>query len=284
MFLQKLTVVAAFAIVSIQADQTWYNLKTTWGPTPLNGFYDQPRTVEEANYAGWVQVSNDCAEGASIPGNLMAPPEADPEMVLIFDVNGFIAGMHSVVAKKFVSAGFDFGASKWYRSVDALDAFVTTAYFVDPAIICQGGRSQAEFDMEGTGNRVWFQNGPTTADVLNTPLTLDEADADAYWYKHYCFLNMGRHYFNLNYDVNGSCDDLTPIQLIYSGGVLNGIVWQHPAAMPQARWESVNSFGLSQIVDRPPQCLYDLVESPGVRTMHTYFRNYGTLCIDDRNQ
>ena len=64
MFLQKLTVIVAFAIVSAQADQTWYNLKTTWGPTPLNGFYDQPRTVEEANNAGWVQVSNDCTEGA----------------------------------------------------------------------------------------------------------------------------------------------------------------------------------------------------------------------------
>ena len=64
MSLQKLTVIVVFTIVSAQADQTWYNLKTTWGPTPLNGFYDQPRTVEEANNAGWVQISNDCTEGA----------------------------------------------------------------------------------------------------------------------------------------------------------------------------------------------------------------------------
>merc|ERR1712168_1689750 len=243
MVLKKVTFVIALVIASTQAEQTWYNLKTTWGPTPLQGFNDQPRTVEEANNAGWVQVSNDCAEGASFPGNRMVPPGENPEMV------------------------FNFDASKWYRSDNILgeDAFVTTAYFVDPAIICQGGRSQGDFDMEGTGNRVWFQNGATPADVQNTPLTIDEADSDTYWYRHYCFLNMGRHYFNLNYDVNAPCDDLTPIQLIYSGGVLNGIVWQHPAAMPQARWESVNSFGLSQIVDRPPQCLYDLAESVGVR-------------------
>ena len=111
----------------------------------------------------------------------MAPPGENPEMVFIFDVNGFIAGMHSVVAKKFViSDVFNFDASKWYRSDNILgeDAFVTTAYFVDPAIICQGGRSQGDFDMEGTGNRVWFQNGATTADVQNTPLTIDEADSD----------------------------------------------------------------------------------------------------------
>ena len=42
----------------------------------------------------------------------MAPPEDNPEMIFIFDVNGFIAGMHSVVAKKFVSPMFDFGGSK----------------------------------------------------------------------------------------------------------------------------------------------------------------------------
>ena len=46
----------------------------------------------------------------------------------------------------------------------------------------------------------------------------------------------------------------------------------------------VSDFALGQIVDRPPQCLYDLVANPGVKTMHTYVRNYGTLCIDDRNQ
>ena len=111
----------------------------------------------------------------------MAPPGENPEMVFIFDVNGFIAGMHSVVAKKFViSDVFNFDASKWYRSDNILgeDAFVTTAYFVDPAIICEGGRSQGDFDMEGTENRVWFQNGATTADVQNTPLTIDEADSD----------------------------------------------------------------------------------------------------------
>ena len=93
---------------------------------------------------------------------------------------------------------------------------------------------------------------------------------------------MGRHYFNLNYDENAPCEDLTPIQLVYSGGVLNAFVWQHPAALPGYRWETVNSMALSSIVDRAPKCLYDLVESPGVRTMHTYLRNYATLCINDK--
>merc|ERR1739844_889170 len=106
------------------------------------------------------------------------------------------------------------------------NAFVTTAYFIDPMRICNGGRTQEEFDVEGTGNRLLFQNGPTANDVMVIPLTLDSIDADTTWFRHYCFLNMGRHYFQLNYDVNAPCVDLTPIQLIYSGGVLNGFVWQ----------------------------------------------------------
>ena len=49
-----------------------------------------------------------------------------------------------------------------------------------------------------------------------------------FWFRHFCFLNMGRHYFNLNYDTSAPCNnELVPIQLVYSGDVLNGFVWQH---------------------------------------------------------
>ena len=96
---------------------------------------------------------------------------------------------------------------------------------------------------------------------------------------------MGRHYFNLNYDVEAPCEpNNIPVQLLYSGGVLNGFVWQHVSAIPGDQWESVSSFALGQIVDRPPNCLYDLVESPGVTTMHVWFRNYNTLCITDKSE
>ena len=56
------------------------------------------------------------------------------------------------------------------------DVYLTTAYFVDPSSICQGGRDQAAFDVEGTGNRLWFQNGPTIKDMHVAPLTVAEAD------------------------------------------------------------------------------------------------------------
>ena len=59
------------------------------------------------------------------------------------------------------------------------EAYFVTAYFVDTAIICNGGRTQEEFENEGTGYRVAFQNGPTNVDLQEIPLTKDEMLNDA---------------------------------------------------------------------------------------------------------
>ncbi len=44
----------------VLADQTYYNFKTTWGPDPIFGtaFFDQPRTVKEADDAKFKKVSS----------------------------------------------------------------------------------------------------------------------------------------------------------------------------------------------------------------------------------
>merc|ERR1719273_201540 len=87
MFLFKFTIVAIVGVVSTQADQTWYNFKTTYAPH-LGGRNDQPRTIDEAEQAGWLVVSDDCSEGASFPGARYAPPGDNPEMVLMLQVQG----------------------------------------------------------------------------------------------------------------------------------------------------------------------------------------------------
>ena len=38
-----------------------------------------------------------------------------------------------------------------------MDAYLTTMYFVDPQIICNGGRTQDVFDTQGTGDRLIIQ-------------------------------------------------------------------------------------------------------------------------------
>ena len=38
-----------------------------------------------------------------------------------------------------------------------MPAYLTTMYFVDPSIICAGGRTQDQFDSQGTGDRLVVQ-------------------------------------------------------------------------------------------------------------------------------
>ena len=37
-------------------------------------------------------------------------------------------------------------------------------------------RSEEEFSVEGTGNRISFQNGPTNSDLQQIPLIMEEVD------------------------------------------------------------------------------------------------------------
>ena len=98
-------------------------------------------------------------------------------MVVLLDGNGFIAGIQTVAMKEYaVDEVFNFTNSPYYVLGDwnGEEAYFTTAYFVDTAIICNGGRTEEEFLSEGTGNRLSFQNGPTNMDLQEIPLTKDE--------------------------------------------------------------------------------------------------------------
>ena len=56
------------------------------------------------------------------------------------------------------------------------EAYLTTAYFISPDRICNGGRTQTEFNSEGTGKYLFLQNGPSIKDVILAPADLEEAN------------------------------------------------------------------------------------------------------------
>ena len=95
----------------------------------------------------------------------------------MLDGNGFIAGMQSVLMKEYtLNETFNFDNDPYYVLGDwnGEEAYFITAYFVDPAIICNGGRTEEEFENEGTGNMFAFQYGPTSMDLQMIPMTKDE--------------------------------------------------------------------------------------------------------------
>ncbi len=60
-FTMKLLILTLALASTVLADQTFYNLKTTWGPNPVPGFgyfNEQPRTTTEADAAGFTQIGN----------------------------------------------------------------------------------------------------------------------------------------------------------------------------------------------------------------------------------
>ena len=96
--------------------------------------------------------------------------------------------------------------------------YLTTMYFVDVNMICAGGRTQEQFDAQGTGDRLILQVGPVayTYNLLSLPLTKTDAEADPTWYNHFCFLGMGDHFLQFNYQPDQDCNDVLPVQVKYS--------------------------------------------------------------------
>ena len=95
---------------------------------------------------------------------------------------------------------------------------------------------------------------------------------------------MGIHYFlaPFNYTRTVSCDTLAPIQLLYSGGVLNAFVWQHPTDLEDQGkyWEPLKKIGIPMIIRDAPKCLEDLAKptGKGVTIQHNYMRNTNHTC------
>ena len=132
----------------------------------------------------------------SFPGKIYAPDgpsdNAYPEFFLIYDKDNKIAGMHSVVPSD-EKLGYSL-RSKWYREFPNIQntqkyrgkkIFVTTAYFVDPKLICKDGGSQ-----KGLGDRLLFQNGASINDVLTAPLKQTDADSDVSFHFLITYINQ----------------------------------------------------------------------------------------------
>ena len=115
-----------------------------------------------------------------------SPPKENPELIAVYDVQGYIAGMQSVVSKKFDTSQYDFENSGWYKKGTLLgeDVYLLTVYFTDPTKICSKGRSAKDFENQGIGNVLWFEK--TAGRFVQAPLTMDKADDDVS--KHFSFI------------------------------------------------------------------------------------------------
>merc|ERR1712095_171243 len=240
----KMLLFKILPFLSLAAADYWPNLRVTFGLNPFgNAFYPYPITESEAIAAGWEKIGT-CGDPIWL-GERYADP-SDPALVLIYDQAGYIAGSQSgMLASNVDESVFPVSSNPIYQAGDfyGVPAFFSTAYFVDTAIICNGGRSESDFSSQGVGDRLLFQSGSTPESLIVAPMTQD-------------------------------------------AGVLNGFVWQHAANLPGDKWEHPDAMAVSAIIDRPPTCISDLLEYPGLSTMHHYFYSmpWLTLCPFKQNR
>lgn len=260
------TIIFLFAVITcvLSASPSWNDLRTTFGINPFSkwDFAEMPRDLSQ-DTKGFTLKDNMCSGSQQFVGSRYWS-DSDPALILLFDVNGYIAGIQTSVAK---STGYNPGSpmiGTWF--IDEGDYLTLTVYFVDPSIVCTTGRSAADFQSEGTGTDLYLQNGPNPlTNYYKVPTSESEIKATL-WGSGKCFYEMGMHYwFNITSDM--SCDNFVPYCLLYNGGVLNAFCfamnfdvtgserYEHPTPLAAA----------SCCMDPVPKCI-----SGKQSTMHVY--------------
>jgi len=257
------------------------NLRTTFGLNPLGNIFEpQPRTEQDAINYGYSRINTDGCSGTFLGFGYGDP--AEPSFVALYDEAGYIAGVQNVVLKSVKPTVTD--SQTVYQSGMFFDqeAWFNTLYFVDPEVICAGGRTEAQWEEQGTADRLWLQDGPVAdKNYIDCPLTQADADSQARWYKHFCFPGMGTHYMEFDYTPDQGCDAVLPIQLMYDDGEITGFVWQQNVKLPGERWEHPDRKGVNLIVSDAPTCVNELADAGELSTLHHFFFEYPWLetCI-----
>ncbi|XP_078669994.1 uncharacterized protein LOC144910589 [Branchiostoma floridae x Branchiostoma belcheri] len=252
-------------------DVDWSDLKVTWGANPFSHQYFQsvPRKESDAKAADWTAFHSGTECNGAFYNGYRFIKDNDPAVMLLFDKNGYIAGIQMGAQKDKVPAGTP---SQYIQSLwnDDDDMYVITAYFVDPATICTTGRTEEDFDQHGTGTDLYIQNGTTPASLIRIPKS-ESGLAGTAWTKGGCFYTMGRHYwYNVSRDMD--CDRFFPVFLMYNSGDLNGFGWDMNANLDSPRYEHPPAAALGLFFDEEPACLPDLANR-GLTTQHIYLDN-----------
>ncbi|GFO02762.1 hypothetical protein PoB_002926700 [Plakobranchus ocellatus] len=255
-------------VVNVDADEPlWNGLRVKWGRDATTHFLAQPRTITEAEDAGYERIGPSTCGGTTAYNGLAYATDNDPSLTLLYDVRGKIAGIQAGVLRSlFDTTGYP---SQNIRPPFVLDGqennrYVITAYFTDPSKICTEGRTDEQFDEEGTGDNLWIQIGEDPSTLMAIPK--QQADIQPPWEMGGCVPTMGRHYW-YNQTVDMDCDNFFPVFLMYNEGMLTGFGWAFVTEI-QSNFLEYPGFGfLGAFMATVPSCL----QTRGIlSSMHIY--------------
>jgi charged multivesicular body protein 7 len=276
----KLCLLIAIVGVSF-ASVAWDDLRVTWDPKfwEAGAFAKLPRTEDDAKKAGFVLKDDQCTSVQQTFRGKRYWINQDPAVVLLYDKNGFIAGIqNSPKASEYTPATPQIGPI-----LKDGDYWTLTAYFVDPKIICATGRTQAQFDQEGTGTDLKLQVGANPEkDLTVIPHKESDIKTSSLWGNGKCLPSMGQHYwFNVTKDMN--CDNFFPYCVLYNGGHLNAFCFAVDHDLTYStRYEHPNTKQARGCCLNTPDCFdTDPRHLQPQSTMHVYLTStpWENLCI-----
>jgi len=274
--MSKYLAILAFLAVSA-AVEDWKDLRVNYGLTPVGHFQRMPKLEREAAAAGWAPRNTHCESDGSALGFRYVKP-GDNSLVLIYDVNGVIAGLQMLLPHSGILGPdntFLFGENLMFnnQTYGGEEYFVITTYLVDPSIICTSGRQESDLVTEGTGQGVWIQNGPTPDDFMEIPFLRTDALEDG-WSDNNCFPGMGLHsWYKMEDWAESNCDVQVPIFGLYNkANELLGFGFSVSGTVVNPHFENPPTLAVQLIAgDLAPVCLLDGNDLIGQTTMHIYF-------------
>jgi len=264
--MDKLLLIMCLVAYAASQNTGWDRLDVTFGT-----FSGLPITTSAAIKGKWNQIGSCKDTGVNFKGDRFIF-ESDPSVMLLFDVNGKLAGIQSAINNTVPNSAifppFESSNDKYIGKVSTL-----TAYITNPATIC----STPVYNGTSIGDRLWVQTGSNS--YLPAPIKSSDAVGGG-WTHGKCFVAMGDHYWR-GISSGADCHKIFPMFLLYNHGILNGFGWAFSfgPSQPGPRWEHPAGSVLKAFFQEEsmPQCI--LTQSD-MSTVHFYFTNpAGALCL-----
>ncbi|CAH1637596.1 unnamed protein product [Spodoptera littoralis] len=249
----------------------------------VTAFIELPQSNTTALEKSWVQVTR--PEGpAGLASLVLWCPPTDYTVCVLIDDTGYIAGLQVALDIEKVTGNiYDMrtqGFTYWTTNMngETKNYWTTQQYYISPETLATDPAARIaardpNLMLQDHSIYVSGLNGELYAISTNTSDIAHNSD----FTEQACIPGMGDHYYyKMTPELSCTEDNLLPwFPLVHSDQLIGiGMVTygRHVVSEGATDWFETPTRGvIMAIVPRGPQCMYDMADSPGVITMHTYF-------------
>jgi hypothetical protein len=275
-FINSSILFLAIFVPTFQAYEFWNDFRVTWGPSPMTAFTRLPRNTFDATIDGWTQRSTECLNGGRFSGFQWLNPSVNG-IAILFDARGFAAGIQAMIPHSELlvpGSKLQYDKVPMYQNhtINGVDYFVITSYFVSPNLICV--LSESDSGNIGARSLVYFQNGDSIFEYKTAPKNRTVAISQG-WTKNNCIPTMGYHnFFEVEKYQPRECTEMQPTFILYNEfEEMIGYGVTFIGNGTSTRFEHPTSSVIQVILGDAPPCILEQTDLVGFTTLHVFFTN-----------